>query len=106
MTGDQNNAMRSLAKAREQCSNSAQVAEISFALLDLAMDSHTQKSAENYIGKAEGALEALASSKENKHDASSKAKASTSYAGASASANPIADASVNSLIYGKYRLYV
>ncbi|KAG0148428.1 hypothetical protein CROQUDRAFT_75476 [Cronartium quercuum f. sp. fusiforme G11] len=92
LAGDQNNALRALSKAREHCSNSAQVAEISFALLELAMDCHAQKSAENYIGKAEGALEATTSSKENKQDGGSKAKASTSYAGASTSGTSAADA--------------
>ncbi|KAH9811637.1 26S proteasome subunit RPN7-domain-containing protein [Melampsora americana] len=72
-TGDTNNALRSLTKAREYCTSSTQVADLSFAILDLAMDSHNHKLAESYIGKAEGALDA-ATSKDNKQDAASRAK--------------------------------
>ncbi|EGG03797.1 uncharacterized protein MELLADRAFT_44456 [Melampsora larici-populina 98AG31] len=72
-TGDTNNALRSLTKAREYCTSSTQVAELSFAILDLAMDSHNHKLAESYINKAEGALDAAAS-KDNKQDAAARAK--------------------------------
>lgn len=94
MTGDYNNALRSFTKAREYCTNSFQVGEVSFAVLDMAIDSQNFKLAENYISKAEGAMEAIASSKDNKQDASSKAKTPSNYAGPGTSGSSTAETSV------------